>query len=176
MDINIISALQEATKEELIDIIEERMYLDSDFRKALEHRLSTKNINAEEQIREFQRQVAAEMEYRSPDSSIIRSAGFALQRNMQSWSVVDFCRACVAIIRTFDNALCNGAGMEDDSDSAISMDLEEASDNAVERIKSSNLSDSEKQEIFDIISAELKSPLSVYGNDVFTNIRDALLG
>ena len=47
MGINIISALQEATKEELIDIIEERMYLDSDFRKALEHRLSTKNINAE---------------------------------------------------------------------------------------------------------------------------------
>lgn len=176
MGINIISALQEAIKEELIDIIEERAYLDFDFRRAIKHRLSAKIINTEEQIREFQRQVAAEMKYRSPDSSVIRSAGFALQRNMQSWYVDDFCRACVAIIRTFDNALCNGAGMEDDTDSAISMDLEEASDNAVESIKSSNLSDSERQEIFNIISAELKAPLYVCGNDGFTNIRDALKG
>lgn len=176
MDINIINELNEATKEELIDIIEERMHLDPIFRRNLEHRFSTKKISAGEQIREFQRKVADEMEYRNPDTSVIRSAGFALQRNIQTWSVVDYCHACIAIIRSFDDALCNGAGMEDDSDFEISMDLEAASDNAIERIKSSNLSDSERQEIFDIISAELKSPLSVYGNDIFTNIRDALKG
>ena len=63
--------------------------------------------------------------------------------------------------------------MEDDSDFEISMDLEEASRNAVERVQASKLSDSERQDIFDMISAELITPLSVYGRDVFTNIRDA---
>lgn len=42
MSNNIIEVLHEATKEELIDIIEERMYLDPDFRRTLEHRLFTK--------------------------------------------------------------------------------------------------------------------------------------
>ena len=174
MSNNIIEVLHEVTKEELIDIIEERMYLDPDFRRTLEHRLFTKNISADDQIREFKRQVAAEMEYRSPDTSIIRSAGFALRRNMQSWPVVDFCRACIAIIRTFDDALCHGAGMEDESDFEISMDLEEASKNAVERVQTSVMLDSDRQKVLDLISTELKTPLSVYGSDIFTDIRDAL--
>lgn len=173
MSINIINELKAATKEELIDIIEERLYLDPDFRRTLEHRLATKNIRIEDQIREYQRQVSDEMDHRSPDTSLIRSAWFALRRNMQTWNTPDFCRGCIAVIRTLDDALCNGAGMEDDSDFEISMDLEEASRNAIERVQASKLSDSERQDIFDMISAELITPLSVYGRDVFTNIRDA---
>ena len=174
MGIIIINELKKATKEELIDIIEERMYLDPDFRRTLEHRLAVKNISVEDQIREFQHQVLDEMGHRSPDTSVIRSAWFALRRNMQAWKTPDFCRGCIAVIRTFDDALCNGAGMEDDSDFEISMDLEEASRNAVERVQKGGLSDRERQDIIDMISAELNSPLSVYGSDVFTNIMDAV--
>ena len=119
MGIIIINELKKATKEELIDIIEERMYLDPDFRRTLEHRLAVKNISVEDQIREFQHQVLDEMGHRSPDTSVIRSAWFALRRNMQAWKTPDFCRGCIAVIRTFDDALCNGAGMEDDSDFEI---------------------------------------------------------
>ena len=170
----IYEALQNASREELIDIIEERLYLDPVFRKTVEHRLLSKNKSVAGQISAFTDQVAEEMSLRHPDTSVLISACFNLKRAMGSWSVYDSLLADIAIIRTFDDALCNGAGMEDDTDFEISMEVEEARDNAIKQLKEKQPVGKEKAKITELLEKELALPLGVFGKDIFSAIIDVL--
>ena len=70
-----MDALHNASREELIDMIEERMHMDPAFRKIVEHRLkSDAASDTDKQIRDFQNQVMDEMTRRHPDTTITRSA------------------------------------------------------------------------------------------------------
>ena len=100
----IYEALQNASKEELIDIIEERMYLDPVFRKTLENRLLHENEQIAELIASFKSQVEEEMSLRYPDTSVLRLACFNMKRSAASLSLYDTLLVDVAIIGTFDDA------------------------------------------------------------------------
>lgn len=170
----VLEALQNASKEELIDIIMERLYLDPVFRKTVENRLLSKGKSVSEQIDAFKNQIDEEMSQRYPDTTVLRSACFNLKRAMDTWSVYDFLLANVAIIRTIDNALCYGAGMEDDTDFELSMEVEDARDNAIKKIQGSKLDVKEKEKVCLLLNNELKTPLDVFGKDVFLEIIDAV--
>ena len=170
----IYEALQNASKKELIDIIEERMYLDPVFRKTVENRLLHKNEPITELIASFKSQVEDEMSLRYPDTSVLRSACFNLKRKIDSLSLYDTLLADVAIIRSFDDALCNGAGMEDETDFELSMDVEEAQRNAIKKIEESQIDGEEKMKALLMMEDELKKPLDVFGEDIFLGIITAL--
>ena len=168
--------LRSASKEELIDIIEERLHLDSVFRKTLEYRFAAgESKDVSELMDSFRRQVDEEVDKRYPDTSVIRSARFALEKAMDSWSVYDYCVGCVAIIRAFADALCRGAGMDDDSDFELSMDMEDASNLAVEKLKGCSLNDEDRGRIRTMLLKEMDRPLDVgSGKELFGSILKAL--
>ena len=100
-------------------------------------------------------------------------ASFVCEYNLryqESWAIYDYCRGYLDIIRSLDYALCNGAGIEDDTDFEISMDLEDAAKCIKERIKKERLSDEEKEKIQALIEGELSRPLDVFGKDIYSDI------
>jgi len=174
MEQSLHEALLGASKEELIDIIEERSYLDPVFLKTLRYRLLQKEESAEEKIRAFQEKVREEMTLRYPDTSVLRSAGFTLKREMDHFSTYEYLLACAAIIRAFDDALCNGAGMEDESDFELSMDIETAQEMAISKVKDAEISSEERKKITEFLEEDIKKPLDVYDTDLFIQILRSL--
>ena len=172
---SLMEALHNASREELIDMIEERMDMDPAFRKIVEHRLKSDAASEpDKQIRAFQNQVMDEMTRRRPDTTVIRSACNVLNRQMESWPAADYCRGCIAIIRTLDSAYANGAGTEDDTHYLISMDIESAAEYAKTRIRLKTLPDSEAEKITALLEAETRKPLEAFGDFIFTDILDGM--
>ena len=130
-------AISALSKEELIDIIMEKVndHGDYNFRVVIENKMSVKENSPETIIENYRTGIANEMSCRVPDSFVIESLTRTMMKDMEKWGIYDTVAGCIEIIQLLDDALCNGAGMEDEEDFSISCDIETAAEYAAKRIR-----------------------------------------
>ena len=122
---------------ELIEIIMEKIndHGDYNFMRVIENKMSIKENSPDKIIENYREGIEDEMSRRNPDSFVIESLTRDMMKDMKKWGIYDTVAGCIQIIQLLDDALCNGAGMEDEEDFNITCDIENAAQYAVKRIQ-----------------------------------------
>ena len=162
--------LKERPKDELVDIIVQRMYQDPALMRILQNRFELGNGDLNSAIELYKKQIEVEMDSRYPDTQVMRSATDSFMTQLENWSIYECCVGCVTIMRVLDEALSNGAGMEDESDFELQMDIEEASDFAVRAVKEEEISVHDKEKLLEYLGKEANINFNVFGQNIVTDI------
>lgn len=108
------------TKEELAELLLDRMVKDSSFSRELFYKLSKDISTVSEQISKYETAVIGEMNLKVADVDFLETiSGKVMRRAAVEVSLLDKFRLYVTVIKSLDSALGFGAGWENEDDDVL---------------------------------------------------------
>lgn len=104
-------------KEQLVDLIVDKMTRDNGFSREVYYKLDKGKRNIDEVINEYDEYVNSEMEKRVPDVNILSILGEKIFEQAEESTVLSEClKLYITVIEKMDDAINGGAGFYDENE------------------------------------------------------------
>lgn len=149
--------LMNVPKEKLVEILIGKIVRDPYFHHEMEIEFIQTDTSIDEMIQEFANNITDEKQFGYPSTNYLQILGYNLLEKAENMErLLDQIKLCIAVIKSMDDAINDGAGYQEDNDFILTDLMEDSWKQMLQNIDEKFMSTSkeEQEEIFNIMNQD----------------------